>query len=285
MPNEYKLDTTDFQSLRTASRKMFHIISEHLDVQTAYIAKKDDTTMTVLSSYNRDEGIINEGYTVDYGGTYCRFILNSRNKTMTTENLMQEARTKDLEVTGELRKRGFLGVELTDVDGNTFGTLCVMDSEEKVFEQEDIRFLKSIADVLSHIIELDQTQYNMALLNVPIIPITKGVSILTIQGIIDERRAKKIMDTTLRYGAEKDIDYFIIDLSGLVILDDLFPDVLAKLVHSLELMGIEALMTGITPAIAQREVENVKFNKLKARTVVNLEAALSSIGFSLVEKQ
>ncbi|MDQ0880050.1 signal transduction protein with GAF and PtsI domain [Peribacillus sp. V2I11] len=69
--------------------------------------------MTVLSSYNREEEIILEGYSVEYGGK-----------------------------------------------GNIFGTLCVMDKEEKVFSEEDINYLKSMADILSHFIPYDRARSN-----------------------------------------------------------------------------------------------------------------------------
>ncbi len=51
--------------------------------------------------------------------------------------------------------------------GNVFGTLCVMDKEEKVFSEEDINYLKSMADISSDMIELDQTKYSMGFLSVP----------------------------------------------------------------------------------------------------------------------
>ncbi|WP_281974776.1 GAF domain-containing protein [Halobacillus litoralis] len=283
MSNEYQLDTKEFHSLKTASYKVFEVIAKRLNVQTAYVTKRGENAMTVLSSYNKKEEIIPEGYSVEYGGTYCRLIISNKESSLTTTNLMKDELTRELEVSSQLQVKGFLGVSLTDLNGHVFGTLCVMDKEEKEFTEEDIDFLKSIAGVLSHMIELDQTQYNMALLNVPIIPITKGVSILTIQGIIDERRAEKILDNVLTYGTENDIEYFIIDLSGLVIRGNNFPQVFGKLVQSLQLMGIETIITGITPEIAQREVENIALTNLKTKTASNLEAALSYIGFSLVE--
>ncbi|WP_226580711.1 STAS domain-containing protein [Halobacillus litoralis] len=285
MSHEYQLDTKDFHSLKTASQKMFNVISERLNVQTAYVTKRGETAMTVLSSFNREEEIIPEGYSVEYGGTYCRYIINNKESSLTTDNLMMDELTRDLEVSSQLQVKGFLGVTLVDTSGEVFGTLCVMDKEEKNFSDQDIKFLKSMADVLSHLIELDQTQYNMALLNVPIIPITKGVAIFTIQGIIDQHRADKIMKNVLEYGVEHDVDYFIIDLTGLVILDKTFPKVIVNLVQALEVMGIQTIMTGITPEIAQREMKDTNLIKMKTKTVCDLESALSYIGFTLIENQ
>lgn len=283
MSKGYNLDTSEFHSLKTASKKLFTTISKRLNVNTAYVTKRGENEMTVLSSFNENEEIIPEGYSVEYGGTYCRIIISNEDNHMTTNDLTRDVLTKNLDVTPQLNVKGFLGVTLRDTTGEVFGTLCVMDKDEKTFSEDDVMFLKSMADVLSHLIELDETKYNMGLLNVPIIPITEGVSILTVQGFIDDYRAKKILEDVLGYGAQYEIDYFIIDVSGLSIIDNDFPQVLIDLVQSLELMGIETIITGITPALAKNEVNNIQLHHLNTKTVFNLEAAMKYIGFSLIE--
>ncbi|ARI76448.1 STAS domain-containing protein [Halobacillus mangrovi] len=283
MSKGYNLDTSQFHSLRKASKKLFKTISSRLNVNTAYVTKRGQKEMTVLSSFNETEEIIPEGYSVEYGGTYCRIIISNEDSHMTTRDLTTDVLTRNLDVTPQLNVKGFLGVTLRDTSGEVFGTLCVMDREEKDFSDDDIMFLKSMADVLSHLVELDETKYNMSLLNVPIIPITEGVSVLTVQGIIDDYRAEKILKDVLDYGAQYEIDYFIVDVSGLSIIDNDFPQVLIDLVQSLELMGIETIITGITPELAKNEVNNTQLHRLNTKTVFNLEAAMKYIGFSLIE--
>ncbi|MEI2342569.1 anti-anti-sigma factor, partial [Priestia megaterium] len=60
-----------FYSLRSVSQKLFEVITNQLNVRTTYVTRKGETAMTVLSSYNEKEEIIPEGYSVEYGGTYC----------------------------------------------------------------------------------------------------------------------------------------------------------------------------------------------------------------------
>lgn len=283
MTNEYNLDSTEFHSLKTASKRLFKLITDRLNVNTAYVTKRGETAMTVVSSFNEREEIIPEGYAVEYSGTYCRLIINNESSVMHTPNLERDEFTKQLEVTSQLKVKGFLGVSLTDRNGKIFGTLCVMDKEEKIFSEEDIAYLKSMAEILAYIIDLDQTKYNMDFLSVPIVPITKGIAILTLQGVIDERRAENIIQQVLEYGANQQINHFIVELSGLKIIDGDFPVTLGDLFKSIQLMGIETIITGITPAIAQQEVANEQLPHFK--TVQNLEAALSYIGFELVEKE
>ncbi|WP_368504827.1 STAS domain-containing protein [Alkalihalophilus sp. As8PL] len=281
MSNEYNLKTTDFSSLIAVSKKLFEIIHRRLNVSTTYITRRGETAMTVLSSFNEQEEIIPEGYSVEYSGTYCRLILTNPDDVMTTMNLTKDEITKQLEVTDQLKVKGFLGVSLFDLEGNVFGTLCVMDKEEKEFDEEDIQFLKSMADVLSHLIELDQTKYNMSYLNVPIIPITKGISILSVQGIIDQSRGEKILQTVLNYASEEHVEHFLLDVSGLIILDGIFPRTIIELAQALQLMGIQTFLTGVTPQIAIHEVDNQPLKHLNVKTVSNPETALKYIGFTI----
>ncbi|PPA69313.1 STAS domain-containing protein [Jeotgalibacillus proteolyticus] len=284
MTSQFNIITAEYPSLRSASKRIFKMICDRLDVKTAYVAKRGRDAMTVLSSLNLEEEIIPEEYSVEYGGTYCRLILGSQDGQMTTKNLLTFESTKDLEVTPELNAKGFLGVTLKNLQGDIFGTLCVMDKDEKVFNQEEIDYLKGMAEVLAHTIELDQTTYNMTFLSVPIIPITSGVAVLSIQGIIDEGRAETILTSVLHYGTTHQIDHFIIDLSGLHIIDGIFPHVLINLVKSLELMGTQTIVTGITPEIAKYDLQNgQELIHLDTHVVRNLESALEHIGFHLTE--
>jgi rsbT co-antagonist protein RsbR len=77
--------------------------------------------------------------------------------------------------------------------------------------------------------------------------------------------------------------YFIIDLTGLLILDGVFPTVFINLVKSLKIMGVESILTGITPDIANHEKENGQLSQLPIVKVRNLESALKYIGFNLTE--
>lgn len=284
MPSNYKNAIPEHSSLKSISSKMFSVISKYLNVNSVYVTRRGETAMTVLSSFNKEEMIIPEGYSVEYGGTYCRLIIMNENDTMHTGNLMKDEITKQLEVTSQLNVKGFLGVTIKDLKGDVFGTLCVMDKEEKDFSQDDINYLKSMAEIFSHMIELDQTKYNMGFLSVPIIPITKGVSILSIQGIVDENRASEIISDVLHNAAANDIHSFIIDLSKLIVQEDDFPNVLFNMIEALSLMGVETIITGVNPAFARKHVNNMDGQDQQIKFVANIQFALEYLGYSLVEK-
>ncbi|AWD68039.1 MULTISPECIES: GAF domain-containing protein [Priestia] len=272
-----------FYSLRSVSQKLFEVITKQLNVSTTYVTRRGETAMTVLSSYNEKEEIIPEGYSVEYGGTYCRLIIMNDGDVMHTANLMKDAVTRQLEVTDQLQVKGFLGVTLKDLKGNVFGTLCVMDKEEKEFSGEDIAFLQSMAGILSHMIDLDETRYQMGFLSVPIIPITEGVSILSLQGIIDKERADQIMTDVLHDAAHNEIDYFIIDLSKLLLREKEFPNFFLKMITALQLMGAQAVITGVTPTFAKEQTKNHDLRNLQLKVVKNIQQALQCVGYNLIK--
>lgn len=269
------------ESLKAVSYKLFQVISDELGVNTAYVTQRGPTAMKVISSFNKDHYIIPEGYAVDYDGTYCRLIIQSEQEAMHTNNLGSFNLTKDLEVTEQLEVKGFLGVTLRDFYGEVFGTLCVMDKEEKDFTDNDIYFLKQMAEVLSYVIHLDNTLADIELLSVPIIPIKKGLAILSLQGNINEERSQKVMEDTLHYAADKGIHSFIIDLSQLMLLENQFPDVLKNLVSGLNVMGVQVMMTGLPPWLVQMPGVSEHLSQLKTEYVADIESALNKIGYKL----
>lgn len=279
MNDKQKMSTHD--SLKAVSYKLFQVISDELGVNTAYVTRRGPTAMKVISSFNKDHYIIPEGYAVDYDGTYCRLIIQSEQEAMHTNNLGSFTLTKDLEVTPQLKVKGFLGVTLRDFYGEVFGTLCVMDKEEKEFTDKDIHFLKQMAEVLSYVIHLDSTLADIELLSVPIIPIKKGLAILSLQGNINESRSQKIMEDTLHYAADKGIHSFIIDLSQLMLLENQFPDVLKNLVSGLNVMGVQVMMTGLPPGLVQKPGVSEHLSQLKTEYVADIESALNKIGYKL----
>ena len=88
-------------------------------MQTAYVKRR----LTVLSSYNGEEESIPEGYSVEYGGTFCRLIIKNKGDAMHRVNLMKDAITRELEVI-QLNVKG-------------------------IFRRRII-YLKSMADISSH---------------------------------------------------------------------------------------------------------------------------------------
>ena len=88
-------------------------------------------------------------------------------------------------------------------------------------------------------------------LSIPVIKITNQVGILPLIGDIDTERAQEMMDKALSKGNELSLEYLVIDLSGVPIIDTMVADRIFKVIDALSLIGIKTILSGIRPEIAQ----------------------------------
>ncbi|KGP74251.1 STAS domain-containing protein [Pontibacillus yanchengensis] len=93
-------------------------------------------------------------------------------------------------------------------------------------------------------------------LSTPIVPIMDHVAILPVIGEIDEKRANVLIDETLREANNLDIEYLVIDLSGVYNVDELFMNHLQRLLDSLKILGLHPILTGMRPDLSMRAVQS-----------------------------
>ncbi|CAM3874938.1 STAS domain-containing protein [Mesobacillus thioparans] len=91
-------------------------------------------------------------------------------------------------------------------------------------------------------------------LSIPVIKISNQIGILPIIGDIDTQRAQELMNKALIKGSELSLRHLIIDLSGVPIIDTMVADRIFKVVKALSLVGINTILSGIRPEIAQTMV-------------------------------
>lgn len=114
-------------------------------------------------------------------------------------------------------------------------------------------------------------------------PITKGVAILPIIGDISAQRAENIIQIALGKSQEYDLDYLIVDLSGVTQINATVSEALLKLVNILEIIGVKPILTGFQPQMAMNALQ--VHADLKDITIEStLERALQHIGFLLERK-
>jgi len=94
MNDKQRMSTHD--SLKAVSYKLFQVISDELDVNSAYVTQLGSTELEVISSFNKDHYLIPEGFVVDYDGAYCRLIFQSDNEVVQTNVLSSFALTKHM---------------------------------------------------------------------------------------------------------------------------------------------------------------------------------------------
>jgi rsbT co-antagonist protein RsbR len=113
-------------------------------------------------------------------------------------------------------------------------------------------------------------------MSVPVVPLLKGVAVLPLIGNIDTERANIIMEKTLKSASKLQLEKLIIDLSGIHIVDTVVADQIFKVVDALSLLGVQTIITGIRPEVAQIVVsEGIDFSGLN--TKANLSQAMNEI--------
>ncbi|PKR76883.1 hypothetical protein CEY16_13820 [Halalkalibacillus sediminis] len=113
-------------------------------------------------------------------------------------------------------------------------------------------------------------------LSVPIIKIDDHIGVCPVIGKLSSNRAAVLMDQTLRKAAIEEYEYLILDLSGLVVVDNLVAKYLFDTVYSMELIGIKVIFTGVRAQLAMASV-NLEFDLAKQKTYSNVKQALKSL--------
>lgn len=118
----------------------------------------------------------------------------------------------------------------------------------------------------------DQSKALMEM-STPVTSIWEDILLLPIVGIIDSSRAQDIMDSMLHRVAEQQTKVFILDISGVAVVDTAVANHIIKMTKATELMGCQCIISGISPSIAQTMVElGISVGKIK--TTSNLKDAL-----------
>ncbi|WP_430788965.1 STAS domain-containing protein [Virgibacillus flavescens] len=129
-------------------------------------------------------------------------------------------------------------------------------------------YVKSYKEVL------DEAQEKFLTLSAPVVPILDGFAVLPIIGGIDTDRADVLLQTALRESAKRDLSHLFIDLSGVAVVDTMVAHYIFKIIQSLELVGVEAVLAGIRPEVAQTMV-TLGINFTEVNTFSSMQQALS----------
>ncbi len=89
-------------------------------------------------------------------------------------------------------------------------------------------------------------------LSVPIIPITAGVCILPLIGMIDSSRAHTIEEKVISHIGDTRIETLIIDLSGVVDVESEALHHLSRILDGMAMMGCSPVLTGLRPKVVKQ---------------------------------
>lgn len=110
---------------------------------------------------------------------------------------------------------------------------------------------------------IQRQQEEMLELSTPVVKLWDGILALPLIGTLDSNRTQVVMESLLQRIVDTNSEVAIIDITGVPTVDTLVAQHLMKTVSAARLMGVECIISGIRPQIAQ--------------TIVHLGVALGDI--------
>ncbi|MEY3288099.1 MAG: hypothetical protein RLZZ419_341 [Pseudomonadota bacterium] len=133
-------------------------------------------------------------------------------------------------------------------------------------------------------LRLSESHKAMMEMSTPVTPIWEGILLLPLLGILDSSRTQEIMNKSLSKIAEERTKVFILDISGVASVDTAVANQLIKITKATQLMGCNAIISGISPAIARTIVElGVNIGEIKTTSTLRdaFEIALKLINVTV----
>lgn len=121
----------------------------------------------------------------------------------------------------------------------------------------------------------------MMAMSTPVAELWEGILLLPLIGGLDKTRSQNVLETVLARISQTEAKAFILDISGIPIIDEYALVQLLKIAKATTLMGCQCLLSGISPSVAQTIVElGIEMDSLL--TLGNMKDALNE-AFKLVK--
>jgi len=162
--------------------------------------------------------------------------------------------------------------------------LCAMitDITEIRLRQEQVAKLEAEIKEQMTIIEAQSALLDE--LSVPVIQVWESILLLPLIGIVESRRAARVLETLLDSVARADAEIVIIDITGVPVVDTGVAAYLLRAVQATQLLGCQSILVGISPEIAQTLVGlGVDFSRITTRATLQngLEYALKFLSYDV----
>ncbi|WP_243450150.1 PAS domain S-box protein [Neobacillus terrae] len=113
-----------------------------------------------------------------------------------------------------------------------------------------------------------------------IVPLLRGIAVLPLLGMINQDRARQLLELVPVNVQKQKVSQLIIDCSGIYKIDALVIDSLFKINNVLSLLGVQCFLTGLRPQLVIEAVEH-GINLKDLITFSNVKDALHFLGVNL----
>lgn len=112
-----------------------------------------------------------------------------------------------------------------------------------------------LAEVNKQLVTIQRQNQQIVALSAPLLDVWQGVLAVPLSGSLENLRISEIMERLLGAIVERQVQFVILDLTGVDNLDTSNAAQLIRLLSALRLLGATGIVTGIHPAVAQIVVQ------------------------------
>lgn len=144
---------------------LLDLAKEILPDQLIYLTSLSDTQQVILKLSNEDTSIaVTEGMVMNLNQTLCNRVDFQKCQPLIYEDTLKESSLADFrDKLEEVNVRSYLGIPISLVNGEKFGTLCAINDEVSHFDKKSIQLLQKIVRMFSYYLDLERFAYRDSL--------------------------------------------------------------------------------------------------------------------------
>ena len=154
-----------YKNFNELASDVLDLAKEILPDQLIYLSSVSDTQQVILKLSNEDTSIlVTEGMVLNLNETLCKRIDFEEKQPLVYEDTRKESSlTNFQDRLEEVRIRSYLGIPISLVNGEKFGTLCAINDEVSHFDPKSIQLLQKIVRMFSYYLDLERFAYRDSL--------------------------------------------------------------------------------------------------------------------------
>ncbi|MEC1523321.1 sensor domain-containing diguanylate cyclase [Neobacillus niacini] len=154
-----------YKNFDELANDVLNLAKEILPDKLIYLTSFSDKEQIILKLSDVNTHIsLSEGMVINLDETVCNRIDFQKNQPLIYEDLRKETCLDDLrEILALVNINSYLGIPISLVSGERFGTLCAAHHEASDFDKKSIDLLQRIAKMFSYYLELERLAYRDSL--------------------------------------------------------------------------------------------------------------------------
>jgi len=154
-----------YKNFNELANDLLDLAKEILPGHLIYLTSHSDTQQVILKFSNEDTSIVvGEGLVLNLNDTLCNRINFQENEPLVYEDTKKESSLTGLQSKlDQMKIRSYLGLPISHINGEKFGTLCAVNDKVSHFDPKNIQLLQKIVRMFSYYLDLERLAFRDAL--------------------------------------------------------------------------------------------------------------------------